>query len=146
MFFYFKINLLFLINNNKVYYIFIISLKLLEKHSETFRDDIKTLLKNRIFFQDVEELIKLLKPIKEVIVSLEYKSTSLSDCFIQLMKLGIAFKSYPTITNILFRSYCIDKFNHRWRQFDFKIYLLGYFFHPSYRGIYNEFLNKYKYI
>jgi RimJ/RimL family protein N-acetyltransferase len=22
----------------------------------------------------------------------------------------------------------------RWRQFDFKLYLLGYFFHPSHRG------------
>ena len=22
----------------------------------------------------------------------------------------------------------------RWHQFDFKLYLLGYFFHPSYRG------------
>ncbi|CAI2199521.1 13714_t:CDS:1, partial [Funneliformis geosporum] len=88
---------------------------LLEKHPETLRDNIKSLLRNYIFFQDVEKLIKLLKPIKEVIVSLEYKLTSLADCFIQLMKLGIAFKSYPTITNVLFQSYCIDKFNHCWR-------------------------------
>ncbi|CAI2201387.1 403_t:CDS:1, partial [Funneliformis geosporum] len=78
---------------------------LLEKHPETLRDDIKSLLRNHIFFQDVEELIKLLKPIKEVIVSLEYKSTSLANYFIQLTKLRIAFKSYSTITNVLFRLY-----------------------------------------
>ena len=88
-------------------------LKLLEKHPETLKEDIKDLLRNRFFFQDVEELVKIIQPIKEVLISLEYKTTTLADCFIQLMKLGVAFKLYPNITNISFRSYCLDKFNKR---------------------------------
>ena len=105
----------------------------LENHPETLSSDIKELLRNRIFYQDVEELVKIIKPIKEVLTSLEYKTTTLSDCFVQLMKLGFMIK-IPNLLNSEFRSYCLDKFNVRWSQFDFKLYLLGYFFHPSYRG------------
>ena len=105
----------------------------LENHPETLSNEIKDLLRNRIFYQDVEELIKIIRPIKEVLISLEFKTTTLSDCFIQLMKLGIMIK-IPNLLNSEFRSYCLEKFNLRWSQFDFKLYLLGYFFHPSYRG------------
>lgn len=106
---------------------------ILETRSDTLSSEIKDLLQNRIFFQDIEELIKIIKPIKEVLTSLEYRTTTLSDCFVQLMKLGIMIR----ISNVLnpeFRSYCLEKFNLRWSQFDFRLYLLGYFFHPLYRG------------
>jgi hypothetical protein len=63
---------------------------------------------------------------------LEYKITTLSDYFIQLIKLGITIK-IPNLLNSEFRSYCLEKFNVRWSQFNFKLYLLGYFFHPSFR-------------
>jgi hypothetical protein len=89
-----------------------------------------------MFFQDVEELIKILKPIKEIIIALEFKSTTLTDCFLQLMKLGMALKFYSTIKNLSFRSFCLEKFNKRWRQFDFDIYLLGYLLHPLYRDMF----------
>ncbi|PKY60258.1 hypothetical protein RhiirA4_430989 [Rhizophagus irregularis] len=59
----------------------------LENYPETLNDEIKTLLHNQIFYQDVEKLVKIIKPIKEVLTSLEFKTTTLSDCFIQLMKL-----------------------------------------------------------
>jgi hypothetical protein len=105
----------------------------LENYPETLSSEIKDLLRNRIFYQDVEELVNIIKPIKEVLTSLEYKTTTLSDCFIQLIKLGIMIKC-TNLLNSEFRLYCLEKFNLRWSQFDFKLYLLGYFFHPSYRG------------
>ena len=105
----------------------------LENHPETLNNEIKDLLRNQIFYQDVEKLIKIIKPIKEVLISLEFKITTLSDCFIQLMKLGIMIK-IPNLLNSEFHSYCLEKFNLRWSQFDFKLYLLGYFFHLLYRG------------
>jgi len=98
------------------------------------------LLQNRLFFQNVEELVKIVKPIKEVITSLEFKTTTLTDCFIQLIKLSVAVKIYQKITNPDFRTYCLEKFNTRWNQFDFKIYMLAYFLHPLYRGVYVEFI------
>ncbi|CAB5368067.1 unnamed protein product [Rhizophagus irregularis] len=106
---------------------------ILETQPDTLSSEVKDLLRNRIFFQNVEELIKIIKPIKEVLTSLEYKMTTLSDCFIQLMKLGIMIQ-IPNVLNQEFHSYCLEKFNLRWSQFNFKLYLLGYFFHPSYRG------------
>ena len=87
------------------------------------------------FFQDVEELIKIIQPIKEIITSLEFKSTTLTDCFIQLIKLSVAVKIYPTIANSSFRTYCLEQFDKRWNQFDFNIYMLAYFLHPLYRGL-----------
>jgi hypothetical protein len=105
----------------------------LENHPETLNNEIKDLLGNRIFYQNVEELVKIIKPIKDVLSSLEYKTSTLSDCFIQLMKLGVMIKM-PNLINPEFRSFCLEKFNLRWKQFDFRLYILGYFFNPSYRG------------
>jgi len=85
---------------------------ILETQPDTLSSEIKDLLRNRIFFQDVEELIKIIKPIKEVLTSLEYKTITLSDCFIQLMKLGIMIQ-IPNVLNQEFRSYCLEKFNLR---------------------------------
>jgi hypothetical protein len=42
------------------------------------------------------------------------------------------------IANPDFCTYCLEKFNTRWNQFDFKIYVLAYFLHPLYRGMYVE--------
>jgi hypothetical protein len=85
----------------------------LKNHLETLNDEIKALLCNRIFYQDVEKLVKIIKPIKEVLTSLEFKKTILSDCFIQLMKLGFMIK-LPNLLNSEFCSYCLEKFNLRW--------------------------------
>src|SRR5207249_3389485 len=82
----------------------------------------------------VEELTKVIQPIKDVLTLLEYKSTILCDCFIQLVKLAIIIKSSSMLTNTEFRSFCLEKFNLRLSQFDFKLYMLCFFFHPLYRG------------
>ena len=93
----------------------------LEKHLETLNNKIKDLLQNQIFYQNVEELIKIIKPIKDVLTSLKFKSTTLLDCFIQLMKLGITIK-IPNMLNSDFSSFCLERFNLRWSQFDFRLY------------------------
>jgi hypothetical protein len=51
----------------------------------------------------------------------------------------VAVKIYQGITNSAFRTYCLERFNTRWNQFDFNIYMLAYFLHPLYRGMYIEF-------
>ena len=99
-----------------------------EKNPDTLSTEVKEIIRNRIFFQDVEELTKVIQPIKDVLTSLEYKSTTLCDCFIQLVKLAIIIKSSSMLTNMEFRSFCLEKFNLRWSQFDFKLYMLGFFF------------------
>ncbi|CAJ0745977.1 14314_t:CDS:2, partial [Entrophospora sp. SA101] len=38
----------------------------------------------------------ILEPIKKVVVTLEHKSTTLVECFIHLMKLGIMIKEFPS--------------------------------------------------
>lgn len=85
---------------------------ILETQSNVFSSEIKNLLQKHIFFQDVKKLIKIIKPIKEVLTSLKYKMIILLDCFIQLMKLEIMIQ-IPNILNQEFRSYCLKKFNLR---------------------------------
>ncbi|RHZ82662.1 hypothetical protein Glove_106g33 [Diversispora epigaea] len=50
-------------------------------------ENIRKIIKNRIFFQNCEELKNILYLIKKVIKSLEYRSTTLIDCFLQLIYL-----------------------------------------------------------
>src|SRR4051812_43531284 len=92
---------------------------ILKNHPETLNDEIKTLLHNQIFYENVEDIVKIIKPIKEVKTSLEFKTTTLLGCFIQLMKLGFIIK-LPNLLNSEFCSYCLEKFNLRWCQFNFK--------------------------
>src|SRR2546421_10015019 len=64
-----------------------------EKNPDNLSTEVKEIIRNRIFFQDVEELTKVIQLIKDVLTSLEYKSTTLCNCFIQLVKLAIIIKS-----------------------------------------------------
>src|SRR5688572_15706762 len=88
-----------------------------------------------MFWQQVEDLSMVLEPIKNAIKCLEFKSTTLADCFIQLIKLNMAIKDMSEEINQQFRNDAIEIFNKRWRQFDFDLYLLVYFLHPKYRGV-----------
>lgn len=82
---------------------------------------------------EVEVLQTILKPIKEAVKCLETKSATLADCFLQLIRLSYAIKTLPE-SNSLFQQKCIEAFNKRWKQFDFRLYMLAYLLHPSYRG------------
>ena len=83
----------------------------------------------------VEELQSILKPIKEAVKYLEMKNATLADCFFQLIKLSYSIKHLPEI-HVAFRQKCIEAFNKRWKQFDFRLYMLAYLLHPLYRGMY----------
>lgn len=56
--------------------------------------------------------------------------------FVELVKMAIAVQDIPTLLNNQFRRDCIAIYNKRWKQFDTDLYLLAYFLHPAYRGIY----------
>lgn len=83
---------------------------------------------------EVEELQSVLKPIKEAIKYLEMKNSTLADCFLQLLKLSCSIRRLSS-THTNFQQQCTEAFNKRWKQFDFRLYMLAYLFHPLYRGM-----------
>ena len=94
-----------------------------------------SILNRRNFYCDVEDLQAILEPIKEAIVMLEHRSATLADCFVCLIKLAAVIKEFPQNRNNCFQSKCQLAFDKRWKEFNFEMYLLGYFFHPQFRGI-----------
>jgi hypothetical protein len=69
-------------------------------------------------------------------VNLEHKSTTLADCFINLIIMAAAIKELSQSGIQGFREECQKAFDRRWNEFNFDYYLLAYFLHPKYRGIY----------
>ncbi|CAG8806678.1 26821_t:CDS:2, partial [Gigaspora margarita] len=61
-----------------------------------------------------------------------YTSSSLADCFLEIVQLAAIFRRIPTSNN--FRSLAIAAFNSRYQQFDVFPYVLTYFLYPYYRG------------
>ena len=88
----------------------------------------------RGFFQDVQDLTTVLKPIKESIILLENKEANLADCFFSLAQLGAIIKNIPESDHKMFRRHCIKSFNARFKEFDFDEHLLAYYLHPGYKG------------
>ena len=110
--------------------------QILEKTSEKLSADILTLIRSWSFFTDVEAVNTLLGPVKSVVKSLEFKTTTLADCFIELIKLSLRINSLPPVSNYDFKHQCVELFNKRWQEFDIQLYLLAYLLHPYYRGKY----------
>ena len=81
-------------------------------------------------------MVSVVEPIKKALKCLEFKTTTLADCFIEIIKLFAAIKDLPETRHISFRNECINIFNKRWRQFDIELYMLAYILHPKYRGNY----------
>nr|CAG8456580.1 14706_t:CDS:2 [Entrophospora candida]CAG8482756.1 13239_t:CDS:2 [Entrophospora candida] len=57
------------------------------------------------FFKDVEEHIKVVQPVKETIIALEFRIMSLTDCFIQLTKFSMA-RQEKVLKLDIFRQIC----------------------------------------
>ena len=106
---------------------------------------VKQILKLPFFFSDLKILVKILSPIRTAIMNLEAQSTTLADCFIQFVGLAAAIKKIPNLRINEFKNYCKQVFNKRWNDFNTDIYLLAYFLHPGYRGMYimKILINKY---
>ena len=97
-------------------------------------DDIKKIISNWHFYVDLEELVSIIEPIKKALKCLEFKSITLADCFIEIIKLYATIKDLPETRQVSFREECIEIFNRRWKQFDIELYMLAYILHPKYRG------------
>ena len=90
----------------------------------------------------MEAVNTLLGPVKSVVKSLEFKTTTLADCFIELIKLSQKIKSLPPVSDYEFKHQCIELFNKRWQEFDIQLYSLAYSLHPRYRGKYFYFFER----
>jgi len=101
---------------------------------------IRQILRRPNFFSDLKILVKILYPIRMAIMNLEAQTTNLADCFLQFVQLAAAIKKVSNIRAKGFKSYCVKIFNKRWRDFNADNYLLAYFLHPDYHGMYFRFL------
>ena len=91
-------------------------------------------MRKRGFFQDVQDLSNIIKPIKDSITLLEGKHANLADCFFSLAQLGVAIKKISELEHKIFRRHCIKSFNKCFKEFDFDEHLLAYYLHPGYQG------------
>ena len=105
-------------------------------HSEEISNDtVKKILKKQKFYDRVNTLAQLLRPIKNAILMLEGNQTNLADAFIQMICLAYAIKIFNSSNLVTFQQHAIQAFNKRWEEFDVSLYLLAYFLHPGFRGI-----------
>ena len=63
-------------------------IQILDENPEKLSDDISALIRSQSFFTDVEAVNTLLRPVKSVVKSLEFKTTTLMNCFVKLIKLS----------------------------------------------------------
>lgn len=108
----------------------------LRNPDEITNKDVKKLLRKHAFYEEVNTLSKILRPIKTAITMVEGEQTNLADAFIQMIRLAYTLKNTVTIGLNQFRRHAIQAFNKRWGEFDISAYLLAYFLHPAYRGKY----------
>ncbi len=107
-------------------------------HSEEISNDtVKKILKKQKFYDRVNTLAQLLRPIKNAILMLEGNQTNLADAFIQMIRLAYLIKRCNAGA---FQQHAIKAFNKRWEEFDVNLYLLAYFLHPRFRGKYKLLL------
>jgi len=86
----------------------------MKKHSDEITNDtVKSILRKRGFFDDLQWLSNILLPIKAAIHSLESYNTILADCYIALLQIAASIKKLPTEDYHEFRTYYISTFNKR---------------------------------
>ncbi|RHZ75796.1 hypothetical protein Glove_209g73 [Diversispora epigaea] len=107
--------------------------QILENEPQLLNLEIISILRKQNFFRNVKDLRTILLPIKKAIINLEHKSTTLADCFINLVIMATAIKELSQTSNQNFSKECQNVFDKRWKEFNFDYYLLAYFLHPKYR-------------
>lgn len=103
--------------------------------NEEITDKIRSIIQGRNFFSDLEILAFVLNPIRKAVLSLEARTATLGDCYLYLILLGAALKNLPRSFNKEFRNHCYAVMNNRFDEFEDDKYLLCFFLHPQYRGI-----------
>ncbi|CAB5365235.1 unnamed protein product [Rhizophagus irregularis] len=94
----------------------------------------KAIIQDRQFWYNVEQLKLILKPAKSAIKALEFNTTTLADCFFELLKMARTISEIPSFQNIDFKKKCIAIFNKRWKEFDINTYMVAFLLHPKYRA------------
>ena len=89
---------------------------------------VKKILCERTFFDDLNHLVQVLKYVKEAVVISQSNKTTLVDYFINLVKLAAIIKKISVKFYKNFCTYCINKFNERWKEFQYDEFLLAFFF------------------
>ncbi|CAG8749233.1 10280_t:CDS:2, partial [Cetraspora pellucida] len=77
---------------------------------------------------------KIFKLIKNAIIKLENRNTTLADCYFALIGLGNSIHKISKEIHKQFYQYAIKIFNSRYKEYKFDEYLLAYFLHPDYKG------------
>ena len=95
---------------------------------------VKKILRERTFFDDLNHLVQVLKYVKKAVVILQSNKTNLADCFINLIKLAAIIKKISIKFHKNFCTHCINKFNERWKEFQYNKFLLAFFLHLEYKG------------
>src|SRR4051794_25868194 len=72
----------------------------------------KAIIQNHQFWYDVDQLKMMLNPAKNAIKALEF-TTTLADCFMELVKMARAISQISLFQNHEFKSKCIAIFNKR---------------------------------
>ncbi|CAG8685022.1 4702_t:CDS:2 [Gigaspora margarita] len=84
----------------------------------------QSVLRTRAFFDDLNVLAFVLRPIKIAISILESRNCSLSDCFVGLVRLGAAIKRLLKNDYRSFRQQAITIFNRKFAEFDDVAYII----------------------
>ena len=92
------------------------------------------MIQDEEFFTTCRQIRSIWAPIKECINILEASTVTLADCFIQMIKLAVAIFRLP-VSNP-FKISAIHIFNQRYTEFQHLAYLLCYFLHPLYKGLF----------
>lgn len=105
------------------------------EHPDTLSSaDVNDLLKDEEFFSLCRHVRSIWAPIKECINILESNTATLANCFIYMIKLAVAIYQLPNSNP--FKISVIHIFNNRYLEFQHPAYLLCYFVHPQYRGLF----------
>ena len=82
--------------------------------NEISNSSVKSILRKRGFFDDVRNLSEILKLIKDAILALKGKNTTLADCYLQLLKIVTYFKTISLVDYRQLKNSCIKVFNKRY--------------------------------
>src|SRR3954451_5956843 len=96
--------------------------QILDETPEKLSVDISALVQSQSFFTDVEAVNTLLGPVKFVVKLLEFKTMTLANYFVELIKLSQRINSLSPVSNYDFKYQYVKIFNKCWQEFDIQLY------------------------
>ncbi|RIB02405.1 hypothetical protein C2G38_883757 [Gigaspora rosea] len=89
-------NILFTVNTKKI-----TLNEVLEQEPQIFirATTVKNLINDRQFWIDIEQLRNILGPVKRAVKNVEFRTTSLADIFVELIKMAIAIQETSVLYN-----------------------------------------------